>query len=102
MNVLKSCYQFELCSKYDKEHDFDVILGKVVPCRELSWICRKHSNNVMRHVKTPDMPTIFCRGTKRYDFHVAWRIHYTVNVKHIDAEIDALLVQLPVNCCDVF
>ena len=20
-------YQFELCSKYDREHDFDVILG---------------------------------------------------------------------------
>ena len=26
-------YQVELCSKYDREDDFDVILGYVVPCR---------------------------------------------------------------------
>ena len=32
-------YQFELCSKYGKEHDFDVMLGLVVPCRKLKWIC---------------------------------------------------------------
>ena len=28
-------YQFQLCSKYDREHDFDVILSRVVPCRKL-------------------------------------------------------------------
>ena len=30
---------------YDREHDFDVILGSVVPCRKLKWICREHSND---------------------------------------------------------
>ena len=46
-------YQFELCSKYDRKYGFDVILGKVVLCRKLRWICRKHSNDVARQVETP-------------------------------------------------
>ena len=29
-----------LCYKCDREHDFDVVLGQVVPCRKLKWICR--------------------------------------------------------------
>ena len=38
-------YQFELFSKYDREHGFDVILQQVVRCHKLRWICRKHSND---------------------------------------------------------
>ena len=52
-------YQFELCSKYDREHDFDIILGLVVLCRKLRWICRKHSNNVVRQVEMSGKLTIF-------------------------------------------
>ena len=28
-------YQFNLCLKYDREHEFDIILEQVVPCRKL-------------------------------------------------------------------
>ena len=41
-------YRFELCSKYDTEHDFDVILEHAVPCRKLRWICCRRSNDVVR------------------------------------------------------
>ena len=44
--------QAKLCSKYDRELDFDFILGYVVLCRKLTWICHKHSNNVARQVET--------------------------------------------------
>ena len=52
-------YQFQQCSKYDREHDFDVILEQNVPCRKLMWICRKHSNDVARQVEIPGKSTIF-------------------------------------------
>ena len=57
--------QFQLSSKYDREHDFDVIIGHIVPCRKLWWICRKHSNDVAQRVEAPDKSTIFyiCRAT---------------------------------------
>ena len=45
-------YQVELSSKYDREHDFDVIVGWVV-------LCRKHSNDVARQVETPGKATVF-------------------------------------------
>ena len=61
-------YQFELCSKYDKENDLDAILGYVVHCRKPRWICRKHSNDVARQVETPSKSTIF---VVRHDFYVA-------------------------------
>ena len=35
VNVLKSIMQFELCSKYDREQNFDV-----VSFRKPRWICR--------------------------------------------------------------
>ena len=44
-------YQFKLCLKCDKEHDFDVIVWLVVPCRKLRWTCLKHRNNVACHVE---------------------------------------------------
>ena len=50
--------QYDPCSKYDREHDFDVILRSIVPCRNLRWICRKHSNDVASQVETPDKATI--------------------------------------------
>ena len=28
-------YRLQLCSEYDREHDFDVIFRQVVPCRKL-------------------------------------------------------------------
>ena len=31
-------YQIELCSKYDREYDFDVILRQVVPWHILRWM----------------------------------------------------------------
>ena len=31
-------YQIELCSKYDREYDFDVILRQVVPWHKLRWM----------------------------------------------------------------
>ena len=52
-------YQFELCSKYDREHNFDVNLGQVVLCRKLRWICRKHSNDVVQQFETPGKSTVF-------------------------------------------
>ena len=61
-------YQFEPCSKYDREYDFDLIFGQVVPCSMLRWICCKHSHDVERQVKTPGESTIV---VVRHDFHVA-------------------------------
>ena len=56
----------------------------------------KHSNIVSRQVETPSKSTIFVVWqiyfVVRYDFHVAWRLHYTMTVKHIGAAIDAFLV----------
>ena len=46
-------YQFGLCSKYVRAYDFDIILRKLVLCRKLRLICRKHSNDVKRQVVTP-------------------------------------------------
>ena len=31
-------YQIELCSKYDREYDFDVILRQVITWRKLRWM----------------------------------------------------------------
>ena len=78
MNVL---YQFELCSKYDREYGFDIIIRQVVLCRKLRWICRKlrwicrkHSNDVARQVETPSKRTIFVSRqiylVARHNFHV--------------------------------
>ena len=57
------------------EHDCDVILGKVVPCRKLRWICRMDLNDVARQVETPDKSTIFVARQlyfiARHDFLVA-------------------------------
>ena len=64
LNSLYECiekYQFELCSKYDREYSFEVILGKVV-------LCRKHSNDVARQVGTLSKRTIF---VARCNFYVA-------------------------------
>ena len=60
-------YQLELCSKYDREHDFDVLLVQVEHCRKLRWMCRKHSNDVMGQVEIPGKATIF---VARHDCHV--------------------------------
>ena len=83
---------------YDREHDFDVILGQVVPCRKLRWIGRKYSNDVAQQVESPGKLTIF---VVRHDFHVGWKLHYTVTVKHMDAAIGAFLVLLLVNYSDI-
>ena len=61
-------YQLELCSEYEREYDFDVILGQVVLCRRLRWICCKLSNDVARQVETPNKRTDF---VARRNFYVA-------------------------------
>ena len=48
-----------LCYKCDREHDFDVVLGQVVPCRKLKWICRMHSIDLAQQVETKGNSTIF-------------------------------------------
>ena len=58
------------------------ILGSVVPCRKLGWICRKYSNYVARKVGTPGKSTIV---VARHEFHVLLKLHYTITLKHIDA-----------------
>ena len=55
VNVLKNT-----SSKYDRGHDFEVILGSVLPCRKLRWICRKNSNDVAQ-VEIPGKSTILSR-----------------------------------------
>ena len=68
-------YQFELCSKYDREYRFDAILGKDVLCRKLRLICCKHSNNVARKVETLSKRTIYVVRqiylVARHNFYVA-------------------------------
>ena len=71
-------YQFELCSKYDKERDFDLILRSVVPCRKLRWVCRKHSNDVARQDEIPGKSTIF----------VTWQIYLVVRqIFHVSSQV---------------
>ena len=31
-------YQIELCSKYDREYDFDILLRQVIPWCKLRWM----------------------------------------------------------------
>ena len=64
-----------------KVKNFDVILGHVVPFRKFRWICRKHLNDIARQVETSIKSTYFIA---RHDFLVAWRLHYTMTVKHVD------------------
>ena len=59
----KERYQVKPCSKYDRQQGFDVIFGKVVPCRTLRWISCKHSNNVARQVETQGKSTFFVAYT---------------------------------------
>ena len=64
VNVQSKCiekYKFEISSKYDREHDFDVKLGSVVPCRKLRWISCKHLNDVVCQVEIPGKSTILSR-----------------------------------------
>ena len=52
MDLQSECiekYQVELCSRLDREHDFDVILEWVSLCRKPRCICCKHSEDVARH-----------------------------------------------------
>ena len=87
--------QFELCLKYDREHDFDVILGEVVLCCKLRWICRRHSNDVMRQVETPTKAAIFVARqiylVPRRNFHVALEVTSYHDWKQVIAAIDAFL-----------
>ena len=52
MNILKST-SFNYFQNNDREHDFDVILGEVVPRRKERWIYRKHSDDVVQQVAIP-------------------------------------------------
>ena len=85
-------YQFELCSKYGREHDLDVTLGQVLSCRKLRWICRKNSNDFMRQVEIPGKSTIFVARQIGIIFISCQRLHYTTAVKHLDTAKDTYLV----------
>ena len=71
-------YQVVLCSKYDREHNFDVILRLAVPCRRLKWACCKHANDVGRQFETPGKWTIIVARqiyfVVRHNFHVALEV----------------------------
>ena len=74
--------QFELCSKYYREYDFDVILGQVASSHKLRWICRRCSNGVAPQVEIPGKSTFFVaqqiRFVARHNFHVVSEVtlHY--------------------------
>ena len=72
MNVLKSTSSSYVQNMI--KYDFDIILGQVVLCRKLRWICRKHSNDVARQAETPSKRTIFFARqiyvVPRHNFHV--------------------------------
>ena len=51
-------YQFNLCSKDDREHDFDVVVKYIVARQKLRWTCRNDSNNVSRQVEIPGRSTM--------------------------------------------
>ena len=92
-------YQFELCSKYDREHDFDIIFGKVVSCRKLTLICQKYSNDVSRQVEMPGKSTIFVAPRTylvgRHIFHVASHVTLHLNcdtLGHCKRRIFSLII----------
>ena len=76
----------ELCSKYDRERGFDVILRSVVPCLKLRWIFRKHSN-VARQVEIPGKSTSFAARQvyliARNSFHAMSELTLPHNCKHL-------------------
>ena len=88
-----------ICSKYDREYDFDIILGQVVLCCKLRWICRKHSNDAARQVETPITMTIYL--VSRHNFIVASLVTHYHDSKQVNAAIDMFSVWLPVNYCDI-
>ena len=79
-------------------------------CRRLRRLCRKRSNNVARHDKTPVKSTIVARHDKtpvkstivaRHEFHVAKEWHYIVTFTHLEVAIHALSVCPLLQCCDI-
>ena len=82
--------------KYDREHDFDVILEQVVPCYKLMWVCRKYLNDVARQVETSNKSPFFVARqidfVSRHNVFVAWRLNFTMTVKLIDTATDTFLV----------
>ena len=69
--------QVELSSEDYREYDFNVILGLIVFCRKLRWMCRKHSKDLARQLETPGKAIIFVArqiypvAPWPHDFHVA-------------------------------
>ena len=88
-------YLFKSCSKYDRDHDSDVIFRQVTPFPKLRCICRKHKNDVAQQLETPGESTIFVARqihfVVRHNLHVAQRLHYSITVKHFDTTKDAFL-----------
>ena len=75
-------HQLEVCSKYDREHDFSVIIGSVLPCNKLRWICRKHSNDVVRQVEIPGKSTILSHDKFTFDAVHNFRVASEVTLHH--------------------
>ena len=88
MSECSEKYQFELCSKYDREYEFDVILGLVVPCRKLRWICCKHaimSRDKLKHQVSEQF--LSCDQftlSRGITFRSHWRLHNTMTGKQVE------------------
>ena len=79
-------YQIELCSKYDREYDFDVILKT---SRTLAQV----------EVDVASMQMMLCDKTilsRDITSMSHWELRYTMTGKQVDAMIDAFLDCLPV------
>ena len=83
-------YYLVLCTKYDRKHDFDVILGYVVRCGKMTCICRKHSNDVVQQVETPSKSAF---SVSRHDFDVALGTTPLMTVNQVDVAISAFCLK---------
>ena len=68
---IRKYHQFEIY----KEHDFDVILKSVVPCRKLRWIRREHSNDVARKVEISGKSTIMSHDNRILSRNITFTSH---------------------------
>ena len=97
--------QLELCSKYDRKHDFDVIHGLSRSLSQVYMDVREKSNDVALQVKTPRNST-FLSCDKEYSvaqhlFHVVYKVILHMTVIHTDAAMHTFLVLLLLNCCEM-
>ena len=66
-------------------------------CRRLRWFCRKNSNNVARHDKTPVKSTLLSRDMS----FMSRRSDIVETFIHLEVATRALSVWLLLQCCDI-